>query len=1646
MKHTKRHIIIGALPTLGVVLATTNVKADDISEKAGLIASPEIKAVPNGEQNFNATVSLTSSAGLGSGTLINEDTIVTVAHNFVHLEGSNPITVANNVKKQGQVHTATLPDGTKVTFSNDDIKFWNRDGFVNGFKNDLAVVKLKNKFTGKKAADLTTSAKTLKQGDTIHVFGYPQGKLQPILNEKVQTVENYGANIMGIGYQGSHPGASGGGMYDDKGNLIGVHQNGVVGVRSGGITFSKEQLDWVASIANNAEKPPVYLPDEPRNDDKNKDEGKHGKLLEIDDQSNFGWIGELYEDGTYVMKGLPVHTVSLNNNTGGVESMFGDGASKNYARIKRFEISGTVNTDLFQLIAGESIATNFHPTVLGLRGLKTSKIPWLTSDDTFVKSVIFDNDYSLSNISHISEMFSGATSLKLTNEQVTQLLKNFTPTSLEAPLWDRVGVERLDLSTFDNSGLDLSKQQARWRSKTVFKDLIGLKEVVFGDKFDFAKYSRKNTPDAFMSTDLSGVTKVTLSGKKTGNDKFVKDWLTDVKKVSSADTQGVYLDGKFIGNVDDFLNVDGKVYEDGIYTLGPIKKEPEKKVDYTLDENPYLIVKEPSDTPVEQDPGLVKALETINAVKGHDEWVKEAQSKIEKLMNMKTGVVYKVRSHEANGKDGWRYFRTWTKYNSISGAETQIPYVEYISDGERSKGSVMYTADETLEYGKARGVSISNDKYNNVALVKWASYAPEERDENPLPSDPDFVTSVIDKATLYVRYAGDDSTGGENLIGNEVTRFVGAKIGTKPEETEEVIETRGVKYVRNEELTKLGLKERVVKEGSDKIKRTKKVYTLLRKSDESKSIKGYHDDVFVTKGTTAPSIENGGVKVEETVTYTNLEDKIIEVATPGDKVIEKIIEPEIEYVSDPTRESGTDNIVTLGPKGKSVTTTTYDVDQKTGKVTEVVDKPIITPAGKTIIKVGTKPKVTTTPIASPIEYVLDKNKPRTSPNETKPGKAGSTVTTINYTVDPNTGKAIPGTPITETTPPTKTIITVGGRNDEETEVIPPEIEYVPDDTNPGETIQGKPGKKVTPITYTIDPDTGTVTPHKGEPIITPPTKTIIKVSTKPKVVTEDIEPGTRYEADPTRDKGTPNVTIPGKKGKKVTTTTYTLDKATGKTIEHTDKPVITPPVDTIIKVGTKTKVITEIIEPGIEYVRDDNNTGEKIQGKPGKKVITITYTVDPNTGNVTENTGKPEITLPINTIVKIGTKDDVINEPIEPEVIYEGDDTRDANTPNVTIPGKQGKKTTLITYELEPGTGKRIEKRGTPRVTPPINTIVKVGTKPKVITKVIEPEVLYEGDVTHDANTPNVTIPSKKGFMSTTTTYTVDPKTGKLTEKTTEKNEAPGKTIVKVGVKPKVVTELIDPEVVYEGDDTQDVNSPNVTSPGTKRTKTTTTTYTVDPKTGKLTEKTTESGTKPGTTRIKVGTKPTVKRVTDPNGDVYEETTTYTVDPKTGKVTPRTTRKLISKATTKDPNDGAKAGNGIDENGNPIKPPVLEVPEYTGVIAGNGLDGEGNIIEPPVLEVPEYTGVIAGNGLDGEGNIIEPPVFEVPEYKGDLNNKPKEEPKQELTAKEEPKATVKAEPKQDTKKKLPETGDNNPAYLASLAVLGIGLLRRKRQK
>ena len=83
---------------------------------------------------------------------------------------------------------------------------------------------------------------------------------------------------------------------------------------------------------------------------------------------------------------------------------------------------------------------------------------------------------------------------------------------------------------------------------------------------------------------------------------------------------------------------------------------------------------------------------------------------------------------------------------------------------------------------------------------------------------------------------------------------------------------------------------------------------------------------------------------------------IVKVAAK-DKVVETPIEPEVEYVRDGEREVDTPNERVEGAKGKTVTTTTYDVDSKDGHITEHVGNLVVTPAGKTIVKVGAKTKV-----------------------------------------------------------------------------------------------------------------------------------------------------------------------------------------------------------------------------------------------------------------------------------------------------------------------------------------------------------------------------------------------------------------------------------------------------------------------------------------------------------------------------------------------------------------------------------------------------------------------------------------------------------------------------------------------------------------
>ena len=222
--------------------------------------SDEVKNAPNGLRNFDATAIIVTPDGTGSGTLIEKDLLLTVAHNFLKFENGKVTEKAtgNNDKK----YYAVLPNGKKVFFTDSDIHYWKKDDSVVGFTHDLALVKFKEVVDNVTPAAVKKDVSVVNSGDKVSVYGFPDGKLKPVIDTKVTDVVDRGAGLTGIGYTGTKPGASGGGLYNDKGEIIGVHQNGVVGERSGGLVFSKEQLDWVKSYIDGKPTEPVYRKEE----------------------------------------------------------------------------------------------------------------------------------------------------------------------------------------------------------------------------------------------------------------------------------------------------------------------------------------------------------------------------------------------------------------------------------------------------------------------------------------------------------------------------------------------------------------------------------------------------------------------------------------------------------------------------------------------------------------------------------------------------------------------------------------------------------------------------------------------------------------------------------------------------------------------------------------------------------------------------------------------------------------------------------------------------------------------------------------------------------------------------------------------------------------------------------------------------------------------------------------------------------------------------------------------------------------------------------------------------------------------------------------------------------------------------------------
>ena len=225
-------------------------------------------------------------SGTGSATFIAPNVLLTVAHNFINNSADNSTGEFRGDKSKNTYEWQT-PDGQKGSFTSDDIHFYNKKDYPKGFIYDLAVITLPQS-TRRQHASLVENYSKVNVNDKLNVYGYPRGEYTHLKDTTVEMEQKYANNTYGVQYQGGKAGMSGGGIFNSKGEVIGIHQNGAEN-RSGGLVLSPTQLDWIRSIIKGKEITPNYDALERHKDEKKddiKEEKQVDKKLELRNISN----------------------------------------------------------------------------------------------------------------------------------------------------------------------------------------------------------------------------------------------------------------------------------------------------------------------------------------------------------------------------------------------------------------------------------------------------------------------------------------------------------------------------------------------------------------------------------------------------------------------------------------------------------------------------------------------------------------------------------------------------------------------------------------------------------------------------------------------------------------------------------------------------------------------------------------------------------------------------------------------------------------------------------------------------------------------------------------------------------------------------------------------------------------------------------------------------------------------------------------------------------------------------------------------------------------------------------------------------------------------------------------------------------------
>lgn len=658
-----------------------------------------------------------------------------------------------------------------------------------------------------------------------------------------------------------------------------------------------------------------------------------------------------------------------------------------------------------------------------------------------------------------------------------------------------------------------------------------------------------------------------------------------------------------------------------------------------------------------------------------------------------------------------------------------------------------------------------------------------------------------------------------------------------------------------------------------------------------------------------------------------------------DKIETEKIAFTTRYEVDNTKEKGTQTVVSSGKEGTKTTITTFSVDSQSGAVKENKGKPTLKLPEERVVKVGTKDKVVTEKLPFTTRFEADNTKEKGTQTVVTPGKEGTKTTVTKYTVNPTTGAVTESVQKPTVVSAQDKVIKVGAKDKVDPKVIPSPKKYVKDDTReygqPNITVNGTPGVEKITTKYTVNPTTGAITETKGKPEITQPTDTVIKVAAKTKVEVKKTLPKIEIRENKEMVKGKEKIVQQGKPRVLKETTEYVVNPKTGEITQVKRTDVVEVGQPTIKEVGTRDPKdiykdkVTAVVIPNADLKDYTTANEDSAEITPeGDKEYKLTKIETEYQGDPTLEKGKQvEVSngkKDGKRIVKVGTKPVITKSNIPFIEKKEFSDKLAKGQEKVKQEGKIGTRTTTISYMANPKTGEITEKSEV-KIDKPIDKIIETGTK-------------------------------------ITTTYKGNPALAYGENKVISDGEKDGNRVVEIGTKEKVEVKETSSPVRYVKDPTRNKGEQNEVILGKPGKETTITKYTVNEKTGEITEvKGTPTKEDAVETVIKVPAKDKVETINQKDGKIIKRTTTYEVDPKTGKITETEKEELIADKGSNPPvveKEELKVGILKDEAGEVIdvikvdEKPQEKVKDY--VYTGKSeKDKDNNVIHHYKKEAPK---------------------------------------------------------------------------------------------